>query len=75
MEILYWVGCAPAFDPRAREIARAIVSVLQKAKVEFAILGKEERCTGDLARRAGDEALFQELAVHNINTLHEHRVK
>lgn len=75
MEILYWVGCAPAFDPRAREIARAIVRVLQKAKVEFAILGEKERCTGDLARRSGDEALFQELALCNIETLREHKVK
>ncbi|WP_019122571.1 (Fe-S)-binding protein [Brevibacillus massiliensis] len=75
MEILYWVGCAPAYDPRAREIARALVSVLQKAKVDFAILGNRERCSGDLARRTGDEALFQELAIHNISTLHEHKVK
>ncbi|MDF2681408.1 MAG: 4Fe-4S dicluster protein [Brevibacillus sp.] len=75
MEILYWTGCAPAFDPRARDIARAIVRVLQKAKVDFAILGKEERCTGDLARRAGDEVLFQELAIYNIKTLRAHQAK
>lgn len=65
-EVLFWVGCAAAFDPRARRIARATASLLTAAGVDFAVLGGEERCTGDLARRAGHEALFLQLAEQNL---------
>jgi len=70
-EILYWVGCAPATDPRARKTARAFVKVLQAAGVNFAVLGKMESCTGDSARRSGNEALFTQLAMQNTETLNE----
>ena len=68
-EILYWVGCAPATDPRARKTARALVQVLNAAGVNFAVLGKQERCTGDSARRSGNEFLFSQLATQNVETL------
>lgn len=70
-EVLLWVGCAAAFDPRARKIARALAQLMQHAKVNFAVLGKRECCTGDPARRLGDEFLFQQLAETNIATLNE----
>ena len=68
-EILYWVGCAGAFDPSAQKTARAIVTILHAAGVNFAVLGNNEACTGDLARRAGNEYLFFEMAQQNIETL------
>ncbi|MCC7360730.1 MAG: (Fe-S)-binding protein [Anaerolineales bacterium] len=68
-EILYWVGCAPATDPRARQTARALVRVLSAAGVNFAVLGQQERCTGDAARRSGNEFLFSQLATQNVATL------
>jgi Fe-S oxidoreductase len=68
-ELLWWVGCAPATDPRAQATARALASVLDAAGVKFAVLGSEERCTGDAARRSGNEYLFQELARQNIERL------
>jgi Fe-S oxidoreductase len=68
-EVLYWVGCAGAFDPGAQETARAIATVLKCADVNFAVLGNDETCTGDSARRAGNEYLFFELAQANIETL------
>jgi Fe-S oxidoreductase len=68
-EILYWVGCAPATDPRARKTARAFVQVLQAAGANFAVLGRSERCTGDSARRAGNEFLFAQLAAQNVETI------
>ena len=74
-EYLYWVGCAASFDPRAQKIAHSMVQLLKKAGVSFAVLGKKERCTGDPARRMGDEFLFQDLAQHNISTLNSHRTK
>jgi ferredoxin len=61
-ELLWWVGCAPATDPRAQKTARAFVNVLKAAGVDFAVLGPDERCTGDSARRSGNEYLFSELA-------------
>jgi Fe-S oxidoreductase len=70
-EILWWVGCAPAYDPRSRETARAFAKVLQAAGVNYAILGELESCTGDSARRSGNEYLFYELAKGNIETLNE----
>ena len=75
VDILYWVGCAAAFDERNKKIARSFVSILQKADVNFAILGKEESCTGDSARRGGNEYLYQTLAQQNIETLNNYNVK
>lgn len=72
--LLYWVGCAPSFDDRSRRIARATAQLLKRAGVDFAILGPEEKCTGDPARRAGNEYLFQTLARENIATLNGHNV-
>jgi heterodisulfide reductase subunit D len=75
MEVLFWVGCAAAYDLRLQAIARAFSDIMNKANVDFAILGTKERCTGDVARRMGDENLFQDLAQYNIKTLKEHEVK
>jgi len=69
------VGCAGAFDERGQQVTRAMAQVLEAAEVEFAILGNEERCTGDPARRIGNEYLFQLLAQENITTLNRYRVK
>ncbi len=74
-ELLYWVGCAASFDDRNKKIARSFVSILQQAKVNFAILGREENCTGDSARRGGNEYLYQTLAQSNIETLNRYKVK
>jgi Fe-S oxidoreductase/nitrate reductase gamma subunit len=74
-EVLYWVGCAAAYDRRAQKIARSVVRLLQAAKVNFAVLGPEERCTGESARRMGDELLFQQLAAQNVETLTRRKVR
>jgi len=68
-DVLWWVGCAPATDARAQKTARALAQVLKTAGVRFAVLGPEERCTGDSARRSGNEYLFHELARANVQTL------
>jgi Fe-S oxidoreductase len=68
-EILWWVGCAPATDARAQKTARALVQILNAAGVSFAVLGQREQCTGDSARRAGNEFLFNELATANVEML------
>jgi Fe-S oxidoreductase len=68
-EVLYWVGCAGAYDPAAQKIARSLGEILTHAKVSFAILGKEEKCTGDPARRAGNEYLYFNLATENVKKL------
>lgn len=68
-EILWWVGCAPATDARAQKTVRALVQILLAAKVNFAVLGQREQCTGDSARRAGNEFLFNELATANVEML------
>ncbi|MFW6097148.1 MAG: heterodisulfide reductase-related iron-sulfur binding cluster [Chloroflexota bacterium] len=70
-EVLYWVGCAGAFDPKGQEVARSIATVLHAAGVNFAVLGSMETCTGDSARRSGNEYLFYEMAMANIETLTE----
>ena len=70
-EILYWVGCAASYDPRAQLTARALVKVLHTAGVNFAVLGKQEACTGDVARRAGNEFLYSEMASANVEVLNE----
>ncbi len=74
-EILFWVGCAGSYDARAQKVTMAFSEILQKAGISFAILGNEERCTGDPARRAGNEFLFQMLALQNIETLNMYGVK
>lgn len=74
-EYLFWVGCAASFDPRAQKVARATAQLLEQAGVNFAVLGKEETCTGDPARRIGDEFLFQERAQVNVETLGRHKVR
>ncbi|PIE05800.1 MAG: iron-sulfur protein [Sorangium cellulosum] len=68
-KVLYWVGCAASYDDRAKKVARALVRLLKEAGVEFAILGEEETCTGDSARRAGNEFLFAMLAEANVEVL------
>lgn len=74
-EILLWVGCAPSYDPRAKKIVQAFVKLLWYAKVRFAILGPEETCTGDPAKRAGNEFLFLTQAYTNIQTLRQYQIR
>lgn len=74
-EILFWVGCAGSFDDRAKKITKAIAKILTHCKVSFAILGQEESCTGDPAKRAGNEFLFQMMAMQNIQVLNGYQVK
>ena len=74
-EILFWVGCAGSFDARAQKITRAFAEILTAAGIRFAILGNEEQCTGDPARRAGNEFLFQMSALQNIQTLNNYGVQ
>ncbi len=74
-EVLFWVGCAGSFDQRAQKITKAFATILQKVGVKFAILGKEEACTGDPARRAGNEFLFQMMAYQNIQILNGYGIK
>ena len=74
-EVLFWVGCAGSFDERAKKITKAFVKLLIKAEVSFAVLGPEESCTGDPAKRAGNEFLFQMQAMTNIEVLNGYEVK
>lgn len=74
-EILFWVGCSGSFDQRAQKITRAFATILDKAGIRYAVLGKEEACTGDPARRAGNEFLFQMMAYQNIQVLNNYGVK
>ncbi len=74
-EILFWVGCAGSFDARAQKVTLAFTRILNEVGVDFAILGKEENCTGDAARRAGNEFVFQMTALQNIETLKLYNVK
>ncbi len=74
-EILFWVGCAGSFDQRAQKVTKAFVEILNQLEVKFAILGKEEMCTGDPARRAGNEFLFQMMAYNNIQVLNMYNVQ
>jgi Fe-S oxidoreductase len=74
-EVLFWVGCAGSFDDRAKKITKAFVKLLNKSNVDFAVLGAEESCTGDPAKRAGNEFLFQMQAVTNIEVLNAYEVK
>lgn len=74
-ELLYWVGCAGSYDARAQKVAKAFCEILDKTGIRYAILGQEEKCTGDPARRAGNEFVFQMLALQNIETLNNYGVK
>jgi len=74
-EVLFWVGCAGSFDDRAKKITKAFVKILNKANIEFAVLGTEESCTGDPAKRAGNEFLFQMQAMTNIEVLNGYEIK
>ena len=74
-EYLYWVGCAGSFDDRNKKTSRAMAKLMQRAKLDFAILGPSELCTGDSARRSGNEYIFQMLAMQNIETLNGMGVK
>jgi heterodisulfide reductase subunit D len=74
-EVLFWVGCAGSFDQRAQKITRAFVTILEKIGISYAVLGKEEMCTGDPARRAGNEFMFQMMAYQNIQVLNNYGIK
>ena len=74
-EILFWVGCAGSFDDRAKKITKAIVKILNKCEVNFAVLGTEESCSGDPAKRAGNEFTFQMQAMMNIEVLNAYEIK
>ncbi len=74
-EVLFWVGCAGSFDDRAKKITKAFVKLLHNANVDFAVLGTEESCTGDPAKRAGNEFLFQMQAVTNIEVMNAYEIK
>ena len=74
-EILFWVGCAGSFDERAKKITKAFTKILNQANVSFAVLGSEEGCTGDPAKRAGNEFLFQMQALTNIEVLNGYNIK
>ena len=74
-EILFWVGCAGSYDQRAQKITKAFATILNKTGTSYAILGKEEACTGDPARRAGNEFMFQMMAYQNIQVLNGYGIK
>jgi Fe-S oxidoreductase len=74
-EVLYWVGCAVAFDPRAQKIAQSMATIFNAAGLDWAVLGKDEKCTGDTARRTGNEYLFVQMAEENIGVLNEIKAK
>jgi len=74
-EILFWVGCAGSFDQRAQKITRAFIKILNIIKIDYAVLGNEEMCTGDPARRAGNEFIFQMMAYQNIQLLNNYGIK
>jgi heterodisulfide reductase subunit D len=74
-EILFWVGCAGSFDDRAKRISKAFSNILTKVGIKYAILGQEESCTGDPAKRAGNEFLFQMMAYQNIQVLNGYEIR
>src|SRR3954452_19532400 len=74
LEVLYWVGCAAAFDPRNQKVARAVATCLHAAGVNFAVLGQEESCTGDPARRMGNDYVYQMLATGAVDTLNKYKM-
>lgn len=74
-EVLFWVGCAGSFDDKAKKVSKALASLLTQAGIEWAILGQEESCSGDPARRAGNEFLFQMMALQNIQVLNGYNIR
>jgi Fe-S oxidoreductase len=74
-DVLWWVGCAGSYDPRNQKVTRSLAKILHEAGVNYAILGEEETCNGDQARRAGNEYLFQQLAAQNIETMNQYKFK
>lgn len=74
-DVLFWVGCAGSFDDRAKRVTRAFIKILEATQTKYAVLGTEETCTGDPARRAGNEFLFQMQAMNNIQVLNGYEVK
>ena len=74
-EVLFWIGCAGSFDDRAKKITKAFVKILNSINIEFAVLGTEESCTGDPAKRAGNEFLFQMQAISNIELMNSYNIK
>jgi Fe-S oxidoreductase len=75
VDVLYWVGCAPSYDERSKRVARTMIELFHRAGIDFAVLAEEETCTGDPARRMGEELLFQELAKTNVGTLGQYTFK
>ncbi len=75
VDYLLWVGCAGSFDDRTKKVTTSLVKILQKANISFAILGTQEKCTGDFARKVGNEMLYQMMAQENIETLNNYKVK
>jgi Fe-S oxidoreductase len=75
IDVLFWVGCAGSYEDRAKRVSKALVEILNEAGVSFAVLGTEETCTGDSARRLGNEYLFQMLAQQNVETLNNYKVR
>ena len=74
-EYLFWIGCAGSFDDRSKKVTKAFIKILNKANISYAILGKEESCTGDPAKRSGNEFLFQMKAISNIEILNSYDIK
>ena len=74
-EVIFWVGCAGSFDDRAKKVTRSFIKILDNAGVSYAILGNEESCTGDPAKRSGNEFIFQMQAINNIEILNSYNVK
>jgi Fe-S oxidoreductase/nitrate reductase gamma subunit len=74
-DVVYWVGCSGSFDPRNQQVTKSIAKILKSANVKFAIMGENERCTGDPARRLGEEGRYQEMVIANVETLKAHGVK
>jgi Fe-S oxidoreductase len=75
VEVVYWVGCSGSFSPEGQGVARAMIKILNHLGINYRVLGTRERCTGDPARRMGEEGLFRQCAVHNLGVLREHGVK
>jgi len=74
-EVVFWVGCAGSFDDRAKKVTKSFIKILNNASVSYAILGNEESCTGDPAKRSGNEFIFQMQAINNIEILNSYNVK
>ncbi len=75
VDVLYWVGCAPSYDDRSKKVARTMIELFRRAEIDFAVLAEEETCTGDPARRMGEELLYQQMAQTNVGTLGQYTFK